>query len=38
LGLTWQHPSRTLSDDEINAIVDECVLALKTTLNAALRN
>lgn len=38
LGLTWQHPSRTLSDDEINAIIDRCVKGLEESFNAELRN
>lgn len=37
LGLTWQHPSRTLSDDEINAIISSCVKALQEQFNADLR-
>lgn len=38
LGLTWQHPSRTLSDDEVNAIISSCVNALQEQFNANLRN
>ena len=38
LGLTWQHPSRTLSDDEINTIIRNCVNALQDQFNAELRN
>lgn len=38
LGLTWQHPSRTLSDDEINTIISSCVNALQDKFNADLRN
>ena len=38
LGLTWQHPSRTLGDDEINAIIDRCVKGLEESFNAELRN
>ena len=38
LGLTWQHPSRTLSDDEINAIISCCVNALQEQFNANLRS
>ena len=38
LGLTWQHPSRTLSDEEINAIISSCVNALQEQFNANLRN
>jgi phenylalanyl-tRNA synthetase beta chain len=37
LGLTWQHPSRTLSDDDINAIISSCVNALQEQFNADLR-
>lgn len=38
LGLTWQHPSRTLSDEEINTIISSCVNALQEQFNANLRN
>ncbi len=38
LGLTWQHPSRTLSDDEINVIIERCVKGLEDKFNAKLRN
>ena len=38
LGLTWQHPSRTLSDDEINTIISSCVNTLQEQFNANLRN
>ncbi|MDD9959977.1 MAG: phenylalanine--tRNA ligase subunit beta [Gammaproteobacteria bacterium] len=38
LGLTWQHPSRTLSDDEINTIISRCVNALEEQFNANLRS
>lgn len=38
LGLTWQHPSRTLSDQEINAIISSCVNALQEQFNANLRD
>ncbi|WP_447955680.1 phenylalanine--tRNA ligase subunit beta [Vreelandella sp. EE7] len=37
LGLTWQHPSRTLNDDEINQRVDSIVAQAKAMLNAQLR-
>ncbi|MEQ8953648.1 MAG: phenylalanine--tRNA ligase subunit beta [Gammaproteobacteria bacterium] len=37
LGLTWQHPSRTLSDEEINAIISSCINALQKQFNANLR-
>ncbi|PCH59054.1 MAG: phenylalanine--tRNA ligase subunit beta [SAR86 cluster bacterium] len=38
LGLTWQHPSRTLSDEDINTIITSCVKALEHKFNAKLRN
>lgn len=38
LGLTFQHGSRTLTDDEINGFVDEIVAALTKNLDAILRN
>jgi len=38
LGLTWQHPSRTLSDEEINTIISSCVNALQDKFNANLRS
>ncbi|MEX0618561.1 MAG: phenylalanine--tRNA ligase subunit beta [Pseudohongiellaceae bacterium] len=38
LGLTWQHPSRTLSDEEINSIILKCVNALEQQFNAVLRS
>ena len=38
LGLTWQHPSRTLSDDEISVIISSCVNVLQEQFNAKLRN
>lgn len=38
LGLTLQHPSRTLGDDDINAIIDNCVKELQKQFNAKLRN
>ncbi|WP_193164729.1 phenylalanine--tRNA ligase subunit beta [Microbulbifer hainanensis] len=37
LGLTFQHPSRTLNDDEINAAVDAVVGLLEQKYNASLR-
>ncbi|MCP1328252.1 phenylalanine--tRNA ligase subunit beta, partial [Halomonas sp. 707D4] len=37
LGLTWQHPSRTLNDDEINERVDSIVAQANAVLNARLR-
>jgi len=38
LGLTFQHASRTLTDDEISGFVDEIVAALTKNLDAILRN
>ena len=38
LGLTWQHPSRTLSDDDINTIISSCVNGLQDKFNAKLRD
>ncbi len=38
LGLTWQHPSRTLNDDEINEIISCCIKALEENFEAGLRN
>lgn len=38
LGLTWQHPSRTLGDDDINYIIERCVKGLEVKFNAKLRN
>ena len=37
LGLTFQHPSRTLTEDEINASVDTVVKQLETEFNATQR-
>ncbi|MBY4675767.1 phenylalanine--tRNA ligase subunit beta [Marinobacterium arenosum] len=37
LGLTWQHPSRTLTDEEINSVINEAVSALNTEFGAVLR-
>lgn len=37
LGLTFQHPSRTLNESEINASIDAVVAALKEEYGAALR-
>ncbi|MFC6632037.1 phenylalanine--tRNA ligase subunit beta [Microbulbifer taiwanensis] len=37
MGLTFQHPSRTLNDDEINAAVDAVVGKLEQKYNASLR-
>lgn len=38
LGLTWQHPSRTLTDEEINEPVANLVQALNTEIGAILRD
>jgi phenylalanyl-tRNA synthetase beta chain len=38
LGLTWQHPSRTLNDDEVNGIIACCINALEEKFEARLRN
>lgn len=37
LGLTFQHSSRTLTDLEINPIIDSCIKALQAKFNAELR-
>ena len=37
LGLTFQHPSRTLTDDEINTIINNCINILEAQFNAELR-
>ncbi|PIE25469.1 MAG: phenylalanine--tRNA ligase subunit beta [Neptuniibacter caesariensis] len=37
LGLTWQHPSRTLNDEEINSAIDAVVSALSSEFGASLR-
>ena len=37
LGLTFQHPSRTLNEDEINASMDVVIKSLEDEFNAALR-
>ncbi|MBY5969604.1 phenylalanine--tRNA ligase subunit beta [Halomonas denitrificans] len=37
LGLTWQHPSRTLNDEEINQLVDAIVATARQGVNAELR-
>ncbi|MGV8920736.1 MAG: phenylalanine--tRNA ligase subunit beta [Pseudomonas sp.] len=37
VGLTWQHPSRTLNDDEINATTHVILTSLEERLNATLR-
>ena len=38
LGLTYQHSSRTLNEDEVNASVDCVVTELQTRFGATLRN
>lgn len=37
LGLTWQHPSRTLNEEEINELVDGVVAESRRHLGAELR-
>ncbi len=37
IGLTWQHPERTLNDDEVTAIVDRVVDSMKEKYGATLR-
>jgi phenylalanyl-tRNA synthetase beta chain len=37
LGLTFQHLSRTLTDADINPIIDSCIKALEAKFNAELR-
>ncbi|MBO9482939.1 phenylalanine--tRNA ligase subunit beta [Salinisphaera sp. G21_0] len=37
MGLTLQHPSRTLKDDEVNELVDRVVARLKQDFDASLR-
>jgi len=37
MGLTWQHPSRTLTDDEINRFMESIINTLQTRLDAVLR-
>jgi len=36
-GVTLQHPSRTLTDDEVNTVVDRIVASLKDGFNGILR-
>ncbi len=38
LGLTWQHPSRTLDDHEIDRIIDSAIKRLEEKFNASLRS
>jgi len=35
--LTFQHPSRTLTDEEINTRIDSCINVLEAQFNAELR-
>jgi phenylalanyl-tRNA synthetase beta chain len=37
VGLTWQHPSRTLNDDEVSATTQNILTSLETRFNATLR-
>lgn len=37
LGLTFQHPTRTLSDNDINPIIDSCIKTLHDKFKAELR-
>lgn len=37
VGLTWQHPSRTLSDDEVSAVTQAILTSLGDRFNATLR-
>ena len=37
VGLTWQHPSRTLNDDEVNTATQNILTSLEKRLNATLR-
>ncbi|MFQ3231315.1 phenylalanine--tRNA ligase subunit beta [Reinekea sp.] len=37
MGLTWQHPSRTLTDEEINRFMESVINTLQTRLDAVLR-
>ncbi|MEX6665038.1 phenylalanine--tRNA ligase subunit beta [Pseudomonas sp. W2-17] len=37
VGLTWQHASRTLTDDEVNASTQQILTSLEARLNATLR-
>ncbi|WP_110599552.1 phenylalanine--tRNA ligase subunit beta [Salinicola lusitanus] len=38
LGLTWQHPSRTLNDEEINQLIADVVQAAQARFGARLRS
>lgn len=37
LGLTWQHPSRTLNDEEINQLIDAVIGRAQSDFGAVLR-
>ena len=37
IGLTLQHPSRTLKDEDVNGLVDRVVTKLEQLFNASLR-
>ncbi|MDP3978309.1 MAG: phenylalanine--tRNA ligase subunit beta [Pseudomonas sp.] len=37
VGLTWQHPSRTLNDDEVSTAAHDVLTALEQRFNATLR-
>ncbi|SEJ23582.1 phenylalanyl-tRNA synthetase beta subunit [Azotobacter beijerinckii] len=37
VGLTWQHPSRTLNDDEVNTTTQNILTSLEERFNATLR-
>ncbi|WP_447591197.1 phenylalanine--tRNA ligase subunit beta [Aquipseudomonas campi] len=37
VGLTWQHPSRTLNDDEVGAVTQNILSSLEERFNATLR-
>jgi len=37
VGLTWQHPSRTLNDDEVNGTMQQILTSLEERFNATLR-
>ncbi|MBF8636020.1 phenylalanine--tRNA ligase subunit beta [Pseudomonas fulva] len=37
VGLTWQHPSRTLNDDEVNTTLHTILTSLEQRLNTTLR-
>jgi phenylalanyl-tRNA synthetase beta chain len=37
VGLTWQHPSRTLNDDEVSIATQNILTSLEQRFNATLR-